>query len=144
MAKYSANPCLLLDKADFDQLGFAGQFVVIPPNKDAAERSCEVGGGSAGGNLRLTVRTDGQPLQEIYDDKSGEFELLHAVDLIGMPAVVRARSTQFPGDCEVVVATGKQQGFRLKHSPAPRTGGTIGICGRLATVAETLLTKLGA
>jgi hypothetical protein len=144
MAKYTANPCLLLDKADFDLLGFAGQFVVIPPNRDEAERSCDVGGGTGGAFMRLTVRTDAQPLQEIYDDKSGKYKFMHAVDLIGMPAVVRAISAQYPGDCQVIVATGRQQGFILDHQPSSRQGGTIGICGRLATVAETLLKKLGA
>ena len=143
MDKYLSNPCTLLDKADFEALGFAGQFVVIPPSKDA-ERTCEVGGGSGGGTLHVTLQKDKQPLQEVYDDTSGEFEFRQAADLVGLPMAVRARSVIYPMGCDVIVATGKQQGIRLSHTPSTRQGGTIGICGRLATVAETLLTKLGA
>jgi Protein of unknown function (DUF3558) len=143
MDKYTANPCTLLDKADFDALGFAGQFVVVP-GRQPNEPSCEVGGGSDGGTLQVRLRTDSLPLQQPYEDRSGKYEFIHAVDLVGLPTVVRAVSARFPGDCEVIVATGKQQGLTLDHQPATRKGGTIGICGRLATVAETLLEKLGA
>jgi nucleoside-diphosphate-sugar epimerase len=143
MDKYLAKACTLLDKADLDVFGFAGQFVVVPGNDPKVPR-CEIGGGSGGGALQVQIWPDTQPLQEIYDDRSGTYEFLYAVDLVGMPAVVRAVSARHPGDCEVVVATGKQQGFRLSHRPSLRQGGTIGICGRLATVAETVLTKLGA
>jgi hypothetical protein len=145
VAKYAANPCDFLDKADFDALGFAGRFTASPPKgADDPKRLCEVGGGSQGGLLQLTVWTDVQPLQAAYADTSGKYEFTNAVDLAGMPTVVKALSLQHPGACDVIVATGKQQGFTLAHWPSTRQGGTIGICGRLATVAEALLRKLGA
>jgi hypothetical protein len=144
LTAHLANPCDLLGKPDFDTLGFAGRFVVIPPGTAEKGRTCEVGGGSNGGFLHLTLRADASPLQEAYADDSGKFEYFRAIDLAGIPAAAQALSVRHPGECAVLAGTGQAQGLRLYHEPSSRDGGTAGICDRLSKVAESVLKKLGA
>lgn len=144
LSGHLANPCDLLDRAGLTTLGFAGQFVIIPPERESKDRTCEVGGGSSGGSLHLTLNTESSPLLAAYNDASDEYKYFRTIDVTGFPAVQRARSEEFPRKCAVLVGTAAQQGLTLDHGPSDRDGGTPGICSRLTATAEAVLKKLGA
>jgi hypothetical protein len=143
LGDHLSNPCDLLAHQDLTELGFAGQFVVVPPEREWKNRTCEVGGGSGGGTLHLTLEAQNSPLEQAYGDNSGKYEFFEPVDIAGLPALKRALSVKYPGDCQVIVGTGVKQGLVLDHLPRSFTGGTEGICDRLMTTAEAVMKKLG-
>jgi hypothetical protein len=144
LASHLVNPCDLLTKEDLAALDFRGQYVTVPSEPEWKDRVCEIGGGSGGGTLHLTLEAEISPLTQAYDDTSGKYEFFEPTEIAGFPALKRALSVQYAGDCQVIVGTGARQGIVLEHGPRSYTGGTEGICGRLVTTAEAVMKKLGA
>jgi hypothetical protein len=138
-----ANPCDLLGKEDLDALHFEGDYVVIPPYPDQEEPACEIGGGSRGSLLYLTLYPGHSPLSEAYASPPGEYEYFQTRPILGFPAVALARSVIAPGTCVVSVATSDQQGFTLHHGPGTE-GSAAEACARVTTAAEGVLKRLGA
>ncbi|MBE1471759.1 DUF3558 family protein [Kibdelosporangium phytohabitans] len=143
-AKYADNLCGLLEKGDLAELGFKGEPSLKPTGPDFSVPSCKAVGGPADGSLDLSLKGDLESLRAAYEDTSGKYGFRHAVELRAFPGVVRSQAVDYPGSCDVLVAIGKQQMLALTSLPGDSRGGAIAICGRLLTLAETLLRKLGA
>jgi hypothetical protein len=138
-----ANPCDLLAKEDLAALSFGDRYVTVPSDPEWKDRNCEVGGGSGGGILHLTLEAEISPLAQAYDDTSSKYEFFEPVEIAGFPALKRALSVKYPGDCQVIVGTGAKQGVVLEHGPRSSSGGTEGICNRLVKTAEAVMKRLG-
>jgi hypothetical protein len=138
------NPCDLLANEDLVALGFAGNFVVIPPYPAEKDRTCEVGGGSSGGTLHLILSVDVSPLPEAYASTPDKYEFFRPVEILGFPAVELGSSAEHPLRCLVTVGTAEQQGFIVDHTPSSIAGTTEAGCARVVSAAEGVLKRLGA
>lgn len=144
LAGHLANPCELLAKEDLTALGFKGGYVVVPSNPDAKDRRCEVGGGSGGGLLHLTLSADVSPLAEAYASTPDTYEFFQPREIAGFPAVELGRSTKSPGTCAVRVGTAEGQGITLDHDTSSLAGTTQETCDRLMATATAVMRRLGA
>ncbi|TCO48071.1 hypothetical protein EV192_116124 [Actinocrispum wychmicini] len=134
-------------------LGFAGNYVVIPPYRDAVEPelACEVGGGdirveTGGGTLHLRLNPHTSLLGQAYADSPRTYPFFEPTEVDGFPAVRRSFYEDWMGGmCEVVVATGPSQGLKVQHSPSASAGhGVKGNCDRLMPIVAEVMTRLGA
>jgi hypothetical protein len=144
MSGHLANPCELLTKEDLTALGFKGEYVVVPSNPGVRDRRCEVGGGSGGGLLHLTLSADVSPLPEAYASTPETYEFFQAREIVGFPAVELGRSATWPGACAVRVGTAEGQGITLDHNTSSLAGTTQEMCDRLLAAATAVMRRLGA
>ncbi|GAB3876353.1 hypothetical protein GCM10029964_022950 [Kibdelosporangium lantanae] len=117
--------------------------MVVPPRPDDVDRTCEIGGGSAGGTLEVTLLLDSSPLPAAYATTPDKYEFFRAIQVAGFPAVELGVTEVAPIACEVSVGTGDQQGFTLHQGPGI-SGSAEEACGRLAVAAQAVMRRLGA